>query len=105
MTTVSLTDPEYRTTTPEELSAITGWSRELICRAARSGLLTAQGIIYVPSETNPKTGSYMCALKPFLNWFRGQTVAAPAQTEETATKAITLLHKLDAIRSLTEDVA
>lgn len=105
MTTVSLTDPEFRTTTPEELSEITGWDARLIRRAAKSGLLVSQGIIYVPSETNPTTGTYMCALKPFLNWFRGQAVAVPTQTEETATKTVKLLHTLDAIRTLTEDAA
>lgn len=97
-------DPEVRKTTPEELSKLTGWNKDLIRRAARAGLLVEMGVIFVPSETNPREGSYMCALKPFLNWFRGDAIVAKQMTHDAA-RELSFVHKVATIRDLFNESA
>ena len=97
-------DPEIRKTTPEEIAELTGYSAHLIRRAGRAGLLVEMGVIYVPSETSSEAGSYMCALKPFLNWFRGDAIVA-RQSATDSTNAIAFLRKTELVKSLLSDVA
>lgn len=107
MSTPSITfsDPEIRTCTIEELSQITGWDVRLLRRAARAGQLEDKGVIFVPGGTNPERGTFMCSLKPFLNWFRGDAVAKRVQTQADTTKDLKVLHTLSTVRSLLDDVA
>lgn len=99
-----MTDPDIRKTTPEELAEITGYSAHMIRRAARAGLLVEMGVIFVPSDTNTETGAYMCALKPFLNWFRGETIVARQSAIDT-TNTIAFLRKTELVKSILSDVA
>lgn len=99
---VALTDPEIRKTTPEELAEITGWNKDLIRRAARAGVLVEMGVIFVPSDVNPREGTYMCALKPFLRWFRGD-VATERQTTAQAAREVNFVHKVSTLRTLLDE--
>jgi len=104
MTDIDVADPEIRKTTPEELSELTGWTPALIRRAARQGLLVEMGILFVPSDIKPDEGTYMCALKPFMNWFRGE--AQPKrQTTEDVVKSINLLQRREVAMKLLDDIA
>lgn len=91
---ITFTDPEVRTATIDELAAISGIPVLTLRRMARQGLLKECGVIFSPSERNPEQGTYVCALKPFLNWFRGQATPV-AQTTEASANAISMVHRID----------
>jgi len=96
-------DPEIRKTTPDEIASLTGYSAHMIRRAARAGLLVEMGVIFIPSETS-SDGTYMCALKPFLNWFRGEAIVAK-QSAHDAAKEISFVTKVSALKHLFDESA
>lgn len=103
--TIAFDDPEVRICTLEELAEISGWDIRLLRRAARAGLLEDKGVLFVPSDTNPERGTFMCSLKPFLTWFRGEAVAKRTQTSADTAKDLKLVHTISAVRDLLDNVA
>jgi len=74
-------DPDVRKTDVAEIATITGWTESMVVRAIRAGQLP--GCRYLPSEHGGTKGTYPCAFKPFIRWWRDGIEVGPAPTDDT----------------------
>jgi len=101
---LTFTDPEIRRVTVDQLSEMTGIPAPLLRRGAKAGKFEDKGILFIPSDTNADEGTYLVALKPFLNWWCGRAVTARQTTDDTV-QSIRRIQVAEQINALLADVA